>query len=177
MISIRIIDKQNEKDINIKNQPFSVYGRLCPRYDGCAWSWEKQLLDEADVADMCFPDENYSFDSMAENSTFIGAYDGDECIGLAIMQKAWFKYMYLYDFKVNAAYRGKGVGKKLLQKAREVAKAQGYKGIYTIGQDNNLGACLFYLNNGFYIGGLDTNCYKHTVQENKKDIYFYYEAE
>ncbi|HNX16683.1 MAG TPA: GNAT family N-acetyltransferase, partial [Bacilli bacterium] len=44
---------------------------------------------------------------------------------------------------------------------------------YTIAQDNNLSACLFYLNNGFRIGGLDTEIYKGTPQEGKSDIFFY----
>ena len=59
----------------------------------------------------------------------------------------------------------------LMEKAKEVAAAQGYCGIYTQGQDNNPGACLFYLNSGFYIGGLDTNVYRHTKQEGKADIF------
>lgn len=63
----------------------------------------------------------------------------------------------------------------LMEKAKEVAAAQGYCGIYTQGQDNNPGACLFYLNSGFYIGGLDTNVYRHTKQEGKADILFYCE--
>lgn len=109
---------------------------------------------------MCFPDENYDYDKMAQNGIFVGAYDGDKCIGLAILQHHFLKYMYLYDLKINSDYRGKGVGKLLIEKTKEIAKEHGYRGIYTQGQDNNLGACLFYLNNGFVIGGLDTHVYK-----------------
>ena len=122
---------------------------------------------------MCFPDENYDYDKMTNNSIFVGAYEGEKCIGLAILQQAWFKYMYLYDLKVSKQYRGKNIGKKLIEKLKEIALEQGYNGIYTIGQDNNLGACLFYIKNGFVIGGLDTNVYKGTKQEGKTDILFY----
>lgn len=45
--------------------------------------------------------------------------------------------------------------------------------VYTIGQDNNLAACLFYLEHGFEIGGFDNRCYRGTSQENKTNIYFY----
>ena len=83
------------------------------------------------------------------------------------------KYMYLYDLKVNLDYRGLQIGKKLIEKSKEIAVKQGYKGIYTQGQDNNLGACLFYLKNGFVIGGLDTHVYTGTSQEGKSDILFY----
>ena len=64
----------------------------------------------------------------------------------------------------------------LIEKSKEVALEQGYRGLYTQGQDNNLGACLFYLNNGFVIGGLDTCVYQGTSQEGKKDILFYCES-
>ena len=37
----------------------------------------------------------------------------------------------------------------------EEARNQGMRGVYTIGQDNNLSACLFYLKQGFEIGGFD----------------------
>lgn len=118
---------------------------------------------------MCFPDESYDYDAMCKNSIFIGAYDGDICIGLAIMQHAFFEYM--YDLKVNAEYRRRGIAKRLLDKAGEIALAEKYIGIYTQGQDNNLGACLFYIQSGFCIGGFDSNN-QGTKQEGKADIIF-----
>ena len=75
--------------------------------------------------------------------------------------------------KVNNRYRKMGVGKALIQKAKTVAQQNGYRGIYTQGQDNNVEACLFYLQTGFVIGGLDTKVYQGTPQEGKKGIYFY----
>lgn len=61
----------------------------------------------------------------------------------------------------------------MIAKAKEIAREKGYAGLYTQGQDNNPGACLFYLKTGFYIGGMDTNVYCHTKQEGKADIIFY----
>ena len=119
---------------------------------------------------MCFPEESYDYDAMCKNSIFIGAYDGDICIGLAIMQHAFFEYM--YDLKVNEEYRRRGIAKRLLDKAEEIALAEKYIGIYTQGQDNNLGACLFYIKSGFCIGGFDSNN-QGTKQEGKADIIFY----
>lgn len=175
-IETRIIDKAREADINIKNEPFELFGRMIPKYDGEKWSWTSEKSDE--TGEMCFPDENYSYDEMSENSTFIGAYDvsdsGEEkCVGLAILQEGFFKYMYLYDLKVNRGYRGKGVGRALLERMKETAREKGYIGIYTIGQDNNLAACLFYIRSGFEIGGLDTKVYGGTSQAEKRDILFY----
>lgn len=176
MFEVRIIDAQHKSDINIPNEPFQMFGKFIPSYNDGKWTYKSLQYAPEDVTEMCFPDENYDYDAMTD-SVFIGAYDGEKCVGLAILQPGFFKYMYLYDLKVNGKYRGQHIGKMLMQKAKEVAVQNGYCGLYTQGQDNNLGACLFYLNSGFYIGGLDTNVYRHTKQEGKADILFYCEAD
>lgn len=173
MIEIRVIDKDHSKDINIPNEPFRLYGRLLPSYMDGKWSYQAEYFAEEDVSEMCFPDENYNYETMCKDHIFVGAYDGEICIGLAILQHSWNKYIYLYDLKVNAAYRKQGVGRLLIQKSKKIAHDHGYRGIYTQGQDNNLGACLFYLNNGFQIRGIDTWVYTGTKQEGKADILFY----
>lgn len=173
MIEIREIDAAHRADINIPNEPFALFGRMEVSHADGKWGHTEVLFDKENVSEMCFPDENYDYKAMRENSVFLGAYDGEKCVGLAILQEAFFKYMYLYDLKVSGGYRGQGVGYALLEKAGEVCKAHGYRGIYTQGQDNNLGACRFYLKAGFRIGGLDTEVYKGTRQEGKADILFY----
>lgn len=171
MVEIRIIDAAHKQDINIPNEPFSLFGRMIPTYVNEQWNYsvEKYSTEEQ----MRFPDENYQYEKMVGNSTFIGAYEDGTCIGLAIMQEGFFRYMYLYDLKVNRAYRKQGVAKALIEKAKALAVEKGYAGLYTQGQDNNLGACLFYIKAGFHIGGFDSNVYKGTKQEGKSDIIFY----
>lgn len=170
-ISVRTINFEHRKDINIPNEPFASNGRMIPTYVDEKWSYSVEKFEKPLITR--FPDENYDYQEMAQNSVFIGAYDGDRCVGLAVMQKPYFKYMELFDIKVNAAYRNQGVGKLLIDKAKEVAAGLGYIGIYLRAQDNNLSACMFYFKSGFVIGGLDTKVYQGTPQENKKDIYFY----
>ena len=62
-----------------------------------------------------------------------------------MLQPGFFRYLYLYDLKVCRAYRGQKIGALLMDKAREIALQRGCRGLYTQGQDNNVGACLFYL--------------------------------
>ena len=176
MIEIRRIDTEHKADINIPNEPFRRFGRVVPSYCNERWSYELIRFAPEDIMEMCFPDEHYDYDAMTD-SVFLGAYDGDRCVGLAILQPGFFKYMYLYDLKVNRDYRGQHIGQQLLAGARAAAAAAGYCGLYTQGQDNNPGACLFYLHSGFTIGGLDTQLYRHTKQEGKADILFYCEAD
>ncbi|MBQ8813137.1 MAG: GNAT family N-acetyltransferase [Lachnospiraceae bacterium] len=82
---------------------------MIPAYIDEQWSYCVRPFDESEVTEMCFPDENYNYDEMKDNSVFIGAYDNGKCIGLAILQDAWFKYMHLYDLKVSKDYRHMGV--------------------------------------------------------------------
>lgn len=176
MIEIREIDAVCKADINIPNEPFKLFGRMVPSYADETWGHTEVLFDEKDVSEMRFPDDHYDYDAMKRDHVFLGAYDGDQCVGLAVLQDAIFYYMYLYDLKVSAAYRNQGVGHMLIEKAKKVCAARDYRGIYTQGQDNNLAACRFYLKAGFHIGGLDTNVYKGTSQEGKADILFYMDA-
>lgn len=173
MIEIKSIGEANKQDINIPNQPFPLWGRMVVSRQNEQWGHTVERSAPEDVSEMCFPDEHYDFAEMSRDHTFIGAYDGDKCVGLAILQEYFFHYMYLLDLKVDGACRGQGVGAALIEKAKEVARGKGYGGIYTQGQDNNASACLFYLKQGFRIGGLDTEVYKGTAQEGKSDILFY----
>lgn len=176
MIEVRIIDEARKADINIPNEPFGLFGRMEPSYMDGKWGYKEVLFDPADRSEMRFPDENYDYEAMKKDHVFLGAYDGEACVGLAILRDAIFYYMYLYDLKVSKSHRGRGVGRALIEKAREAAVSRGYHGIYNQAQDNNLGACRFYLKAGFRIGGLDTEVYKGTSQEGKADILFYLDA-
>lgn len=173
MITVKIIDREHKEDINIKNEPFKLSGRMVPSYINEKWSYASEPIPEPEIDEMCFPDENYDYDELANNSICVGAYDGDRCIGLAILKHSWNKFLYLYDLKVNGDYRGRHIGAMLIEKSKELALKNGYRGLYTQAQDNNLSACLFYIKNGFVIGGLDTHIYNGTSQEGKKDILFY----
>lgn len=172
-MDIRIIDDRSKADINIKNEPFSLFGRMIPSYCDEKWGYDVKLFPKEEISEMCFPDENYDYDAMSKDCVFIGAYNGEKCIGLAVLQDYMFKYMYLYDLKVLSNYRNVGIASALIEKAKEVALSKRYCGIYTIGQDNNLAACRFYLKAGFQIGGFDNRVYKGTSQDGKADIIFY----
>lgn len=148
-IKIRVIEADRKDDINIPNEPFKLYGLMLPSYNNGKWDHTVINFPRENHTEMCFPDENYDYGKMAGEYVFVGAYDGEQCVGLAILKQEFFRYMYLYDLKVNSAYRGMGVGAMLIARSKEIALEQGYRGLYTQGQDNNLGACKFYLKCGF----------------------------
>lgn len=173
MVTVKLIDREHKTDINIPNQPFPLFGFMLPSYNNGKWEYKTERFAKEDITETCFPNENYNYDKLSKNGVLLGVYDEGKCIGLAILQHAMLKYMYLYDLKVNADRRGEKIGTLLIEKSKEAALEHGYRGIYTQAQDNNLGACLFYIKNGFVIGGMDTHVYTGTSSEGKSDILFY----
>ncbi len=104
MITVKIIDHTYKNDINIKNEPFKLFGRMIPSYSNEQWNYSIERFAEESITEICFPDENHNWEKLSKSSVFVGTYNGDQCIGLAILQQAMMKYMYLYDLKVNADY-------------------------------------------------------------------------
>lgn len=167
MITIRQIT--DKADASIPNEPFSLWGKMVPSLSNGKWSYETVAFPE--VTEMCFPD--FPYDLETDDAFFFGAYDGDACVGVAVLRRQMFKYLYLDDLKVNKKYRRQGIGGMLIKKCLEKAKEEKMQGVYTVAQDNNLSACKFYLKQGFQIGGFDNRSYRGTSQEENADIYFY----
>ena len=169
-IVIREIGEQNKADLGIKNERFRLFGRMIPSYHNGSWSYE---ITESEAQWDIFPDENYNYEQMARDHLFLGAYDGSVCVALAVLRHQWHNYLYLHDLKVNSGYRRRHIATDLINESFGLAFRHGYRGLWTIGQDNNLAACLFYINNGFRIGGIDTDVYIGTPLEGNADIHFY----
>lgn len=172
-MDIRLIDESHTQDINLANEPFLLRGKMKIRYDETGWHHEEIDFPPEQITEMTFPDENYQYEEMKKDTIFLGAYEEQTCVGLAILTPGFGSCCYIADLKVKRALRGKGIGKQLIQAAYQYAIGAGYKGLTVIAQDNNLDACRFYLACGFEIGGLDTKTYEHTKQAGKADITFY----
>ncbi|WP_122646792.1 GNAT family N-acetyltransferase [Enterococcus mediterraneensis] len=165
------ITEARAADLQLPNEEFELFGRMLVSRRDEKWQYDTTFFETKET--MRFPDEGYTYKEVDEKGFAIGAYEGQKCVGLAIFENQWGGYAYLQDLKVNKAYRNQGIAGKLIEKGRALAKENGYQGVFTIGQDNNLAACLFYLKQGFVVGGLNTQVYRHTQQEGKADIYFY----
>lgn len=165
------IIKETASDIQLPNEPFDLFGRMIVNRSQGEWSYEIELFDE--IESMVFPDENYDLADIQKKGFALGAYQDGVCVGIATYEFNWNKYIYLADLKVNRDFRKMGVAAGLIKEGQKQAEKRGYQGLYTVGQDNNLAACKFYLKQGFEIGGFNTKDYSHTNQAEKADIYFY----
>jgi GNAT superfamily N-acetyltransferase len=166
MIEIR--KTEGREDCNLPNEPFTLWGRMVPSLKDGTWQYAIQEFENGE--EMCFPDCPYD---PKDGGIYLGAYEDGACVGVAVLRRGWFRYLYLEDLKVKRSQRGKGIGTDLISAAMKEAAREGLLGVYTVAQDNNLSACLFYLKNRFEIGGFDNRAYRGTSQEHKADIYFY----
>lgn len=105
IFDIRLIDELHQSNINIRNDSFSLWGKLIPSFNDGTWNYSIFKYDENDIKEMTFPNENYQWEEMKDDFIFIGAYINDECVGLLILQRPLLKYLYVHDLKVNKAYR------------------------------------------------------------------------
>ncbi len=175
MIEVRKITPENRKDLLLKNEPFPMPGRFIPSLLNGEWSYRIEKFST--FSSMTFSDEAYDLDKIQQEGFAFAAYDNGQCIGLIVVKEKFWKYLYVHDLKVSTRERGKGVGTALMQAAKVEAVRRSAQGLYLHAQDNNLNACLFYLKEGFVIGGFDNHLYTGTSQQGKADITFYWDAE
>jgi ribosomal protein S18 acetylase RimI-like enzyme len=113
------------------------------------YSEESESDDQFDLAEYIDNPDQLMYVAIAEN----------EIIGQVIVRKNWNQMAYIEDIKVNRKYRMHGIGRQLLDKVKEWAKHNGMIGIMLETQHNNVGACKFYEQYGFVIGGFDRYIY------------------
>nr|WP_297708849.1 GNAT family N-acetyltransferase [uncultured Butyrivibrio sp.] len=118
---------------------------------------EKEILHTPEEYD--FPDSLYQ--DHWENAEAFGIVgDNDELLAcIEVCPEEWSNRLLVTELWVSDALRGKGYGKKLMDKAKEVAKAQNRRAIILETQSCNTNAIGFYLHEGFELVGFDTCCY------------------
>ncbi|MGD7045841.1 GNAT family N-acetyltransferase [Jeotgalibacillus proteolyticus] len=155
---ITIFPLQNEliKDINNTNDSFKVFGKIVPIFQSGKWSFEEKLFNE--TQEIRFPDDQLDWSQYInqEDKALFLAYKDTKSIGQIRITKDWNHFCYIENIAVKKEFRGYGIGKLLLSKAEEWAKQRDLIGMSLETQDDNLGACRFYVIQGFLLGGVDT---------------------
>jgi ribosomal protein S18 acetylase RimI-like enzyme len=158
-ITIREIDRNNIHHINQCDSSFLIDSKLelyeengkitytvveVPQYT------KQYGTDEVDYSD---------YISHPNKAIFL-AYEDNELAGQIRVIKYWNGYAYIDDLAVDIKHRRQGVGRALIARAIEWAKAKGLPGMMLETQNNNVPACRLYESCGFELRGLDTHLYK-----------------
>jgi len=82
--------------------------------------------------------------------------------------EAWTNRLRITELWVADSFRKQGIGKKLLQKAKEYARSERVRSIVLETQSSNVNAIGFYLYEGFSLIGMDTSCYQTNDSSTKE---------
>lgn len=165
---IKIVDLPKDK---WKGTPIPLVTRSDSYYDlemepldrdGCAVrmvrkSSEQEIVHAPEEYD--FPDGLYA--DHWENAEAFGVVseDGQLLACIEVCPEEWSNRLMVTELWVCDELRGKGLGRRLMDKAKEVAVNQGRRAIILETQSCNTNAIGFYLHQGFELIGFDTCCY------------------
>ncbi len=172
-LKITNISKENICDINRLNQEFEVFGRLIPLFTNGKWDYDEKIHDKSYMH--CFPNDESNYSEYIDNpdKTVIFAYVDFECVGQIRIRKNWNRYCFVEDIAVSKDYRKQGIASKLLYEAEVWAKGKSLFGFMLEAQDYNLGACRFYIKNGFVLGSVDNMLYYNTEDRGALALFWY----
>ena len=84
---------------------------------------------------------------------------GEMLACIEMCPEEWANRLLVTELWVSEELRGKGVGKQLMDKAKEIAVSQKRRAVILETQSCNTNAIGFYLHEGFELIGFDTCCY------------------
>ena len=140
---------------------------------------EEEILHTPEEYD--FPDSLYQ--DHWENAEAYGVVgeNGELRACIEVCPEDWSNRLLVTDLWICDELQKKGLGKRLMDKAKEVAVAQNRRAIILETQSCNTNAIGFYLHQGFELIGFDTCCYtnndigRHEVRVNL-GFFFHREA-
>jgi streptothricin acetyltransferase len=107
--------------------------------------------------------KTYGFDAgevadylAGERALFVA---GAAPVGYIAVSRSWNGYASVDDLAVDAAHRGRGAARALLDAAVAWTRDQGLAGVRLETQHNNVAACRLYARYGFVLGGHDRHLY------------------
>ena len=131
-------------------------------HDGCTISIVRKPAEQDIVhtpEEYDFPDGLYQGHwEKAEAYGVVGA-GGEMLACIEVCPEEWSNRLMVTELWVSEGLRRKGVGKRLMDKAKEIAVNQKRRAVILETQSCNTKAIAFYLSQGFELIGFDTCCY------------------
>lgn len=158
-ITIREVDDSTVQQVKTYGASFEVRAKLLLSAENGKISYT--VVDVPPYVKQYEP-EKVEPDTYVANPdrTIFFAYMDDELSGQIRVLKNWNGYAYIDDIAIEPKYRGRGIGRALMERTIEWAKTRGFPGMMLETQDNNVPACRFYARCGFELRGFDTHLYK-----------------
>ena len=118
---------------------------------------EAQIVHTPEEYD--FPDRLYQ--PYWENAEAFGVIGDDGALRACaeVCPEEWSNRLMLTELWVSGELRGQGLGHRLMDRCKAVARAQGRRALILETQSCNTAAIGFYLHEGFELIGFDSCCY------------------
>lgn len=90
----------------------------------------------------------------------LGAYAADQLAGAAIAgAEDWNGTLWIWEFHVAPSFQGRGIGRNLMDRLAELARAAGLRTLRVETQNTNVPAIRFYRRVGFRMEAVDVSFY------------------
>ncbi len=127
---------------------------------------EKTIVHTPEEYD--YPDSLYQ-DHWEDAQAFgVAGENGELLACIEVCPEEWSNRLLVTELWITKDLRGIGLGKKLMDKAKEVAMEQKRRAIMLETQSCNTNAIGFYLHEGFELIGFDTCCYTNADIERRE---------
>ena len=118
---------------------------------------EKEIVHTPEEYD--FPDSLYQDHWENAEAWGVVSNEGKLMACIEVCPEEWSNRLLVTELWVTDELQGIGLGKRLMDKAKEIAKKQNRRALILETQSCNTKAIDFYLHQGFEIIGFDTCCY------------------
>lgn len=159
-IIIREMDQSNIPSVKTYGESFEVTAKLVPHAQNGKITYT--IVDVPPYLKQYGPEDEFdpaTYVSNPDRIVFYAYMDGQPA-GQIRVSKHWNLYAYIEDIAVEEGYRGRGVGRALMERAIRWAKSKGFPGMMLETQSNNVAGCRLYERCGFELCGFDTHLYK-----------------
>ncbi len=131
-------------------------------HDGCTVSIvrkpaEQEIVHTSEEYD--FPDGLYQDHWEKAEAYGVVGTGGEMLACIEVCPEEWSNRLMVTELWVSEELRRKGIGKRLMDKAKEIAVNQKRRAVILETQSCNTKAIGFYLSQGFELIGFDTCCY------------------
>ncbi len=130
--------------------------------DGCTVSFIKKPAEKEIVhtpEEYNFPDSLYQAHWEKAEAYGVISENGNLLACIEVCPEEWSNRLIVTELWVSDELRHQGIGKRLMDKAKEIAVSQNRRAIILETQSCNTNAIGFYLHEGFELIGFDTCCY------------------
>lgn len=163
-IEIRPLPQLNAADINPLLGPFVCHDTYRVRYydepERSGFELELVPLAEPFVNRYEHLEEDYLREYLCGANLSLGAYEGDQLVGVLIAEtREWNYSLWVWEFHVAPEQRGQGIGRMLMEQAAAQAKAAGMRVMVCETQNQNSNAIKAYRKLGFRPEGIDISYY------------------